>query len=72
MTIETPIPRNDTAPGPAQDPLCPDCGTAVDLDPGVLEHEILVCDGCGVELEVVALDPPRLDLAPEVEEDWGE
>jgi len=34
--------------------------------------EIVVCPECGVELEVVNLDPPTVALAPEVEEDWGE
>jgi alpha-aminoadipate carrier protein LysW len=34
--------------------------------------EIVVCPDCGVELEVVSLGPIALELAPEVEEDWGE
>jgi alpha-aminoadipate carrier protein LysW len=34
--------------------------------------EILVCPDCGAELEVMNVDPFELDLAPEVEEDWGE
>jgi len=34
--------------------------------------EILVCADCGVELEVMGLDPILVNLAPEVEEDWGE
>ncbi len=38
----------------------------------VEEGEIVVCPDCGVELEVVSLDPLTLDLAPDVEEDWGE
>jgi lysine biosynthesis protein LysW len=25
-----------------------------------------------VELEVISLDPPQVDLAPQEEEDWGE
>ncbi len=51
---------------------CPECAAAVPLAEAVFLHEIVVCPECGVELEVVALDPPTLDLAPEVEEDWGE
>ncbi|MBE9507737.1 MAG: lysine biosynthesis protein LysW, partial [Chloroflexi bacterium] len=27
---------------------------------------------CGIELEVMSLEPITLELAPEVEEDWGE
>jgi alpha-aminoadipate carrier protein LysW len=41
---------------------------AADVEVG----EIVVCPDCGVELEVMSLDPIRLELAPEVEEDWGE
>jgi len=39
---------------------------------GVMEGEIVVCSDCGVDLEVVSLDPLRLELAPMEEEDWGE
>jgi alpha-aminoadipate carrier protein LysW len=75
MTTETPTAAHATAETPATAPgapPCPECDTPVELDPGALEHEILVCEDCGAELEVISLDPPRLDLAPEVEEDWGE
>jgi alpha-aminoadipate carrier protein LysW len=51
---------------------CIECGAKLDLDPDLEVGEILVCPDCGVELEVMDLDPIRLDLAPEVEEDWGE
>ncbi|RMF27439.1 MAG: lysine biosynthesis protein LysW [Chloroflexi bacterium] len=51
---------------------CPECEAEITLPDDVLVGEIVVCDECGVELEVIALDPVRLDLAPEVEEDWGE
>jgi alpha-aminoadipate carrier protein LysW len=34
--------------------------------------EIMPCAFCGVDLEVVSLDPLALELAPEVAEDWGE
>lgn len=37
----------------------------------ILLGELLVSDD-GAELEVVGLDPLRLELAPEEEEDWGE
>jgi alpha-aminoadipate carrier protein LysW len=51
--------------------LCPECEGALTLeDP--LVGEIVPCAYCGAELEVLALDPLRLDLAPEEEEDWGE
>ena len=51
---------------------CPECAAELNLAPDVEEGEILVCPECGVELEVMSLDPITLELAPEVEEDWGE
>lgn len=38
----------------------------------VVEGEIVQCEDCGAELEVVGLNPLVLELAPEEEEDWGE
>lgn len=51
---------------------CLECDAELDLAPDVEEGEIVVCLDCGVELEVIGLDPITLELAPEVEEDWGE
>jgi alpha-aminoadipate carrier protein LysW len=44
----------------------------LDLAADVEVGEIVVCPDCGVELEMMSLDPTTLELAPEVEEDWGE
>ncbi|MFC2031694.1 lysine biosynthesis protein LysW [Chloroflexota bacterium] len=51
---------------------CPECAAELNLAPDVEEGEIIVCPDCGVELEVMSLDPLSVDLAPEVEEDWGQ
>jgi alpha-aminoadipate carrier protein LysW len=51
---------------------CIECGAGLDLAADVELGEIVVCPDCGAELEVIGLDPISLDLAPEVEEDWGE
>ena len=51
---------------------CPECAAAIALADDTLPGEIIQCPDCGVELEVVSVDPPVLDLAPEEEEDWGE
>lgn len=51
---------------------CPDCEAAVSLPDGVRLSEVFECVECRVELEVVALDPVLVALAPEIEEDWGE
>ena len=34
--------------------------------------ELVIDDETGVEYEVVSLDPPRLEAAPQEAEDWGE
>ena len=51
---------------------CPECGAEILLEAGTEVGEILVCPDCGVDLEVLSLDPPEVDLAPMEEEDWGE
>ena len=51
---------------------CPECAAGLDLADDVEEGEIVVCPDCGVELEVIGRSPITLELAPEVEEDWGE
>lgn len=51
---------------------CPECGAAVNFDEKPLVSEIVECEECGVELEVTSADPLKVELAPEVEEDWGE
>jgi len=53
-------------------PLCPECDAEVDIPGDAMENELLSCSECGIELEIMNLDPIELELAPEVEEDWGE
>jgi alpha-aminoadipate carrier protein LysW len=50
---------------------CPECDAEIQLV-DVIEGEIVVCPDCGVDLEVISLNPVKLDLAPMEEEDWGE
>jgi alpha-aminoadipate carrier protein LysW len=50
---------------------CSECDAEIVLD-NVVQGEIIVCSDCGVDLEVISLDPPTLELAPMEEEDWGE
>lgn len=61
---------------PVERPLlmtdCPRCGNEVTFDSGLEAGEIFDCAGCGAELEVVSLDPPSVEPAPEFQEDWGE
>ncbi len=52
--------------------ICPECEADIILDAKAEENEIIVCPDCGVDLEIVSLNPPTLILAPMEEEDWGE
>jgi alpha-aminoadipate/glutamate carrier protein LysW len=52
--------------------LCTECEAEVALVTGTEVGEILQCPDCGLDLEVVSLEPPVLAPAPEEEEDWGE
>ncbi len=51
---------------------CPECDAAVPFDRAPLSGEIAHCTDCSAELEVIETSPVTLELAPEVEEDWGE
>jgi len=53
-------------------PNCPECGSELNLGKDAMAHEIVECAACGVELEVISVDPVAVALAPEEEEDWGE
>jgi len=51
---------------------CPECEAPIHFTRQPLSGEIARCTGCGSELEVTSRAPLTLELAPEVEEDWGE
>jgi alpha-aminoadipate carrier protein LysW len=51
---------------------CPECDTPITLDEQTVVGEVVPCPDCGADLEVTALQPPTLALAPPEEEDWGE
>jgi alpha-aminoadipate carrier protein LysW len=48
---------------------CPECDADVQVDEDTDKGDVVECDDCGVQLEVVGLDPIELDLAVEEEED---
>lgn len=56
----------------ADSPLCPECDGEVEIPNDAMENELLSCAECGIELEIMSLNPLALELAPKVEEDWGE
>jgi alpha-aminoadipate carrier protein LysW len=51
--------------------MCPECEASLSLS-NVIEGEIVVCPDCGVDLEVITVQPVALALAPQEAEDWGE
>lgn len=51
---------------------CPECDAGVNFERAPLSGQVCRCSDCGVELEVTSLSPLTLELAPEIEEDWGE
>jgi len=52
--------------------VCPECEAEVTIPAGAMLSELISCKECGAELEIISLNPPQVDLAPETEEDWGE
>lgn len=52
--------------------VCPECEEGLVLPAEPRLGEVFDCAGCSTELEILALDPVLVGLAPEVEEDWGE
>jgi alpha-aminoadipate carrier protein LysW len=51
--------------------VCPECEGNMELA-DLMAGEIVPCAYCGVDLEVLSLDPLRVELAPQEAEDWGE
>ncbi len=51
---------------------CPECAAEVMLAENTEVGEIIVCPDCGVDLEVISLQPATIQLAPREQEDWGE
>ena len=51
---------------------CPECAAKIELEQGVEKGELVECKDCGAKLEIVSTEPVKLEVAPEVEEDWGE
>ena len=54
-------------------PICPECETALDFDEEEIEEgDVVVCDECGTEYEVVATEPLELSKVEEGYEDEEE
>jgi alpha-aminoadipate/glutamate carrier protein LysW len=47
-------------------PVCPECESALDFDEDEVEEgDVVICDECGTEFEVVAIDPLELSKVDE-------
>lgn len=51
---------------------CPICGVEIEFAQETVVGELLTCEDCGTELEVISVSPPEVAEAPQEEEDWGE
>ena len=51
---------------------CPVCGADVELAGDEVVGELLSCEDCGLELEILNLSPVQIGEAPSAEEDWGQ
>lgn len=51
---------------------CPECEGNITFARRPLQGEVVRCADCNAELEVTSLEPVVLELAPQVQEDWGE
>lgn len=51
---------------------CCVCDADVKVADDVMVGELLTCSDCGIELEIISLEPLTVEEAPEVQEDWGE
>ncbi|MCS7117909.1 MAG: sulfonate ABC transporter [Thaumarchaeota archaeon] len=52
---------------------CPVCDGKVDVPEDALEGELFECGSCGAQLEYyLEGERPKLKMAEEVAEDWGE
>lgn len=51
---------------------CPECENDQTVTDTVRLSEVIECGECRTELEVISTDPLVVELAPEIEEDWGE
>lgn len=48
---------------------CPDCSEDVFVDADAEQGDVISCDECGSELEIVGLDPIELDIYADEDSD---
>jgi alpha-aminoadipate carrier protein LysW len=50
---------------------CPNCDTTVKIEKP-REGVVITCPGCGVELEVITVDPLEVDFTDDWQNEWEE
>lgn len=51
---------------------CPECSEDVYVDADSEQGDVISCDECGTELEIVGLDPIELDIYEDDDDDFKE
>ena len=51
---------------------CPECEADIHVDTDADKGDVVTCEDCGTELEVVGLDPVELDIMEESDLDEDE
>ena len=51
---------------------CPECDADVHVDTDADKGDIVSCEECGTDLEIVGLDPIELDIYEEGDEDFDD
>lgn len=51
---------------------CPECSEEVYVDADSEQGDVVSCDECGTDLEIVGLDPIELDIHNEDDDDFKE
>jgi len=49
---------------------CPECSEDVYVDADSEQGDVVSCDECGTDLEIVGLDPIELDIHEEKDDDF--
>jgi alpha-aminoadipate/glutamate carrier protein LysW len=52
--------------------ICPECDANVHVDTDSDKGDVVSCEECGTELEIVGLDPVELDIVEEEDLDEDE
>lgn len=51
---------------------CPECSEEVYVDADSEQGDVISCDECGTDLEVVGLDPIEVDVHSDDDDDYGD